>query len=64
MREVAAYERLQDLQWLCIPHLLAYGNTDTRWGTAFYVATEWVEVVCRPSAHMLRLCVQQHHDTS
>lgn len=50
LREVAAYQCLVDLQGVHVPRLLAYGDTNTRYGTAFYVATEFVEVPRRPSA--------------
>lgn len=41
-QEVAVYQRLQDLQGIHIPRMLAYGRTVS--GTAFFVATELVKV--------------------
>ena len=51
MREVAAYQRLAELQGNLVPRLLAYGQTTIRAGTAFYVATEFVEVGFQTLAH-------------
>ena len=44
-REVAAYKLLEDLQGVHLPRLLAYG--DTMDGSAFFVATEFVQVHAR-----------------
>ena len=44
--EVAAYGRLEDLQGSSIPRLVAFGTTNTRAGTAFFVATQFIQVLC------------------
>ena len=40
--EAAVYTKLQHLQGLCVPRLLAHGHT--LGGAAYFVATEFVEV--------------------
>ena len=68
LREVAAYNRLEGLQGVHVPRLLAYGDTETHLGTGFYFATEFVEVLCntlcKPCAQELRSCVQPPPGTS
>ena len=41
-REAAVYERLEHLQGLCVPRLLAHGPTLK--GGAYFVATEYMKV--------------------
>ena len=45
--EVAAYERLADLQGIHVPRLLVHGHTEIRGMAALFVATEFVKVLRR-----------------
>ena len=43
-QEVAAYQTMKHLQGVCVPRLLAHGYT--LGGSAYSVATEFIEVQC------------------
>jgi hypothetical protein len=59
-REVAAYERLADLQGTSLPRLLAFGAITGK--AAYFVATEFLEVCCGCPATSCNFCVVHQKD--